>query len=91
MKEKTRKSIISSCRMGKQDSVKEHSNVLIVKLIHIFRPTDAVNLLSLVNSTGSSIEELSARINQVVDKNDFTIMLTIRSKVCCILVLIILN
>lgn len=77
--------------MGKQDSVKEHNNVLIVKLIHIFRPTDAVNLLSLVNSTGSSIEELSARINQVVDKNDFTIMLTIRSKVCCILVLIILN
>lgn len=42
--------------------------------------TAAVNLLSL-NNTRTGLEEASAHIHQVVDKNNFTIMLTIRSKV----------
>lgn len=57
--------------------------------------TDAVNLLSLTKSSSSSdgnrrsrirnarisLDEIAANINQVVDKNDFTIMFTIRSQV----------
>lgn len=45
---------------------------------------DAVNLLSLTNSgsnTRMSMDEIATHINQVVDKNDFTIMFTIRSQV----------
>lgn len=46
--------------------------------------TDAVNLLSLTSDssdTRMSMDEIGTHINQVVDKNDFTIMFTIRSQV----------
>jgi hypothetical protein len=50
-----------------------------------FSLLDAVNLLSLTSGTVSnartSPSEIAEGINQVVDKNDFTIMFTIRSQV----------
>lgn len=61
--------------------LRAHCSSLISSFVSI--PTDAVNLLSLLNNTErTNVEEMSAHINQVVvDKNDFTIMFTIRSKV----------
>lgn len=52
-------------------------------IIFSFCHTDAVNLLSLASSsdTRMSMDEIGTHINQVVDKNDFTVMLTIRSQV----------
>jgi hypothetical protein len=45
---------------------------------------DAVNLLSLTSGSSDirmSMDEIGTHINQVVDKNDFTVMFTIRSQV----------
>ncbi|KAG5681917.1 hypothetical protein PVAND_011321 [Polypedilum vanderplanki] len=53
---------------------------------NLFECKDAVNLLSLtsnitMSTARMSLSETAENINQVVDKNDFTIMLTIRSQV----------
>lgn len=56
--------------------------ILLFSHSYHFLLADAVNLLSLTNSdTRTSMDEIGAHINQVVDKNDFTIMFTIRSQV----------
>jgi hypothetical protein len=57
-----------------------HSFFLCLSLLY---EPDAVNILSLslTSATRTSASDIGAHINQIVDKNDFTIMLTIRSKV----------